>query len=116
MDSFSHHTLNLLTKPRITECKPYESPSSLKPVTPENLTPLANPDSYTSLVHSLQYLTVTSQKISFALTTICQHMHAPLECHLTPVKQILHYIKTPLAHGLTFSKSSLTLSSFSNAD
>ncbi|XP_058216611.1 uncharacterized protein LOC131327459 [Rhododendron vialii] len=72
---------------------PCESPSSLKPVTLENLTPLANPEHYRSLVGSLHYLTLTRREISFAVNTICQHMHAPLECHLTVVKRILRYIK-----------------------
>ncbi|XP_058189867.1 uncharacterized mitochondrial protein AtMg00810-like [Rhododendron vialii] len=114
--SQAKYALNLLTKAGMIECRPCHSHSSLKPVTPGNLTPLTNPEHYRSLIGSLQHLTLTRPEISFAVNTVCQHMHAPLECHLTAVKQILRYIKGTLARGLAFSKSSLTLLAFSDAD
>lgn len=77
---------------------------------------MSNPDLYRSLVGSLQYLTLTRPEISFAVNTVCQHMHLPLEQHFTAVKRILRYIKGSLHQGLLFSKGSLTFSAFSDAD
>lgn len=65
---------------------------------------------------SLQYLTLTRPEIAYAVNVVCQHMHSPMDSHFTSVKRILRYIRGTLSHGLLFTKSSLTLSSYSDAD
>lgn len=115
--SQAKYALSLLTKAGMIDCRPCASPSSLKPISPENMSPMSNPELYRSLVGSLQYLILTRPELSFAVNSVCQHMHNPLEyCHFTAVKRILRYVKGTLDLGLAFSKSSLTLSAFSDAD
>jgi hypothetical protein len=43
-------------------------------------------------------------------------MHSPRESHWVAVKQILHYLKGTISHGLLLKPSSLTLQAFSDMD
>jgi hypothetical protein len=62
-------------------------------------------------------LTLTHPDLSFAVTKICQFLHAPTTTHWTSAKRILRYVQGTLNVGLTFQRSSSTLlSAFSNAD
>lgn len=107
--SQTKYALSILQKTGMEECRPCSTPSSLKS-TPLNANALVtNPERYRSLVGSLQYLTLTRPKIAYVVNSIYQHMHCPLEKHVTTVKRILHYIKGILTYGLKFTKSSLTM-------
>lgn len=93
------------------------SPSSLKASVPTGTdSPFVNPEFYRTIVGSLQYLTLTRPDISFSVNAICQHMHKPVDSDFTSVKRILRYLKGSLHQGLHFTKGSLQLSAFTDAD
>ncbi|XP_024172106.1 secreted RxLR effector protein 161-like [Rosa chinensis] len=79
---------------------------------------LANLTSFLEIVGSLQYLTITSPDIAFAMNSISQFMSHPYTLHLIAAKRILHYIKGTLAHGLFFSQQHQPayLAAYSDAD
>ncbi|KAH7843176.1 hypothetical protein Vadar_013578 [Vaccinium darrowii] len=110
------YAMDLLVKAGMSDCRPCSTPSSLRHDDDSTKAPMSNPEMYRSLVGSLQYLTLTRPELSFAVNSVCQHMHMPLECHFTAVKRILRYIKGTLDQGLLFSKGALSLAAFSDAD
>ncbi|XP_021992141.1 uncharacterized protein LOC110888957 [Helianthus annuus] len=67
-----------------------------------------DPTLYRSLVGALQYLTITSPDISYAVNQAGQHLQAPTTSHFQLVKRILRYVKGTIAFGLTFSKPTST--------
>jgi histone deacetylase 1/2 len=72
---------------------------------------------YRSVVGALQYLTLTSPDLSYAVNKVCQYLHAATTLHWTAVKRIPRYVKHTMTVGLTFVKSNSTLvSAFSDAD
>jgi hypothetical protein len=72
---------------------------------------------YRSLVDALQYLSHTRSDLSFAISKVCQYLHAPTSVHMTTVMHILRYIKFTLTTGLKIHRSTSTLlSAFSDAD
>lgn len=114
--SQSKYALSILQKGGMLDCRPCSTPSSLKPAPLDDDNPMTYPELYRTIVGSIQYLTITRPDISFAVNSVCQHMHRPLEKHFTAVKRILRYVKGTLSYGLQFTKSSLTLSAFTDAD
>ncbi|KAM1362553.1 hypothetical protein ACFX2H_027358 [Malus domestica] len=77
---------------------------------------LSNPTEYKSIVGGLQYLTWTRPDLSFVVNQICQFMHASREQHLQAAKRVLHYLKGTISKGIWFTKGSLNLTAFSDAD
>lgn len=110
------YAMDLLVKAGMSNCRPCATPSSLRPESDIDSAPVSNLELYRSLVGSLQYLTLTKPEITFAVNSVCQHMHLPLESHYTDVKRIQRYIKGTLNQGLLFSKSPLLPSAFSDAN
>ena len=106
---------DLLKNARMEDCKPSPTPSSLRR---EDYIPdyMPNPEHYRSIAGSLQYLTITRPDISFAVNSICQHMHMPLQGHYNEIKRVLRYIKGTLNYGLLYQKGSSQISAFSDAD
>lgn len=115
--SQTKYAYDLLTKAGMIDCRPCASPSSLKPVvSSEPDSSFSHPEFYRTLVGSLQYLTLTRPDISYSVNTVCQRMHNAMDSDFTAVKRILRYIKGTLNQGLSFSKDSLHLSAFTDAD
>lgn len=65
-----------------------------------------DPTSYRSLVGALQYLTITRSDLSYAVSSVSQFLHAPIEDHFLAVKCILRYVKGTIHFGLSFTKQS----------
>ncbi|WVZ54477.1 hypothetical protein U9M48_005264 [Paspalum notatum var. saurae] len=70
--------------------------------------PVADPTAYQSLAGALQYLTFTRPDITYAVQQVCLHMHDPREPHLTPLKQLLRYLRGTVNYGLLLHRSSST--------
>ncbi|CAL9017202.1 unnamed protein product [Prunus brigantina] len=77
---------------------------------------LADATFYRSTVGALQYLTWTRPDLSYAVNLVCQHLHQPRSNHLGAVKRILRYLKGTLDMGVWFTKGSLNLHAFTDAD
>ena len=60
---------------------------------------------YITIVHGLQYMTITWRNVAFAVNKCNQFMYNPLNSHQKAVKWILRYLQGTLNHGLTFRKS-----------
>lgn len=114
--SQAKYATDLLIKAGMQDCKPSDSPSSVKPAVLEPDLPLSDPSWYRTIVGSLQHLTLTKPEISFAVNVACQHMHDPRESHFVAVKRILRYIKGSMHQGHVFSPSPLLLTAYSDAD
>lgn len=63
--SQTKYATELLHKARMIERKPSDSPSSVKPGLPDPNSIFRDASLYTTIVDSLQYLTLTKPKISF---------------------------------------------------
>lgn len=117
MLSQAKYAKDLLIKAGMDDCRPCASPSSIKSTTLASDLSFESPEFYRTLVGSLQYLTLTRPELSYAVNSVCQHMHHPLDSHFTAVKRILRYVKGSLDQGLCFSKgNSLHVTAFSDAD
>ncbi|KAA3481549.1 Retrovirus-related Pol polyprotein from transposon TNT 1-94 [Gossypium australe] len=85
-------------------------------------TPMVSSPTLTSLVGSslsdgsLQYLYSIRPDLSFAINKVSQYMHKPHDVDWTTVKRILQYDKGTIDYGLLFQASSMSLTSFSDAD
>jgi hypothetical protein len=80
-------------------------------------TPVANASLYRSLAGALQYLTLTSPNLAYAVQQVCLFMHDPCETHLAQIKRILRYMKGILSLRLHIGTSPVdSLTSYSNAD
>jgi hypothetical protein len=66
---------------------------------------LDSPSYYQKLVGKLIYLTITRPDISFAISLVSQHMHAPTVYHLSLVKRILRYLKGIIGRGIMMIKN-----------
>jgi hypothetical protein len=114
------YALDLLQRVGMGDCKPVVSPMS----TSEKLSvfegsPLGQHDSTQcrSIVGALQYLTLTSPDISFAVNKVCQFLHAPTTIHWAVVKRIFRYLKGSTQIGLMIARcKSLLITGFSDAD
>ncbi|KAF5459048.1 hypothetical protein F2P56_023037 [Juglans regia] len=68
---------------------------------------LEDPTLYRSTVGSLQYLSFTRPDLEFAVSKVCQFMHAPRIPHWTAFKRILRFLKHTSTLGLQLSPYSL---------
>ncbi|XP_070682536.1 secreted RxLR effector protein 161-like [Malus domestica] len=78
--------------------------------------PFNNHSLYRSIVRALQYLVFTRPDIAFSVHQVCQFMQFPMASHYLAMKRILRYLKGTMAHGIQYTKGSLTFRSFSDAD
>lgn len=61
---------------------------------------LADLTEYRCMVGALQYFTMTSPDIVFAVHVVFQFMHALYTTHFHAVKRIFRYLQSTAAHGL----------------
>jgi len=78
--------------------------------------PLPDPTEYRQVVGALLYCTLTRPDLAYAVSQLCQHMHAPSTTHWSAVKRVLHYLKHTLDHGLQYTPGTLQLQAFSDSD
>lgn len=99
------------------DCKPISTPLPTK-IQPSVASPLlTNVTAYCALVDSLHYITLTRPHLAYAVNSVCQFMHSPMEYHMSVAKRIIRYLKTTLDHGLLISaSSSLYLKAYSDTD
>jgi hypothetical protein len=111
------YATDLLDKHNMSTCKPCSTPfvpPSTSVLTESSF--LSDPFSYKSLVGALQYLTFTRPNLSFAVNSLCQHMHQPTTSHLVAAKRVLRYIRGTLSHGILFQPGPLRLTAFTDSD
>ena len=78
---------------------------------------LPDPTIFRQLVGSLNYLTITRPKISFAVQRVSQFMHTPRHLHLVVVHRIIKYLRGTPNRGLFFPTGSpLRHVSYSDVD
>uniref|UniRef100_A0A2N9FMK1 Integrase catalytic domain-containing protein n=1 Tax=Fagus sylvatica TaxID=28930 RepID=A0A2N9FMK1_FAGSY len=109
------YATDLLDKHNMSTCKPCSTPfvpPSTSVLTESSF--LSDPFSYRSLIGTLQYLTFTRPDLSFAVNSLCQHMHQPTTSHLVAAKRVLRYIFGTISHGI-FSAWSITVTAFTDS-
>ncbi|XP_070674720.1 uncharacterized protein [Malus domestica] len=115
--SQSKYVLDLLTKTEMLDAKPCDTPClPYNRLLKDDGDPYTNPTLYRSVVGALQYLTFTRPDIAFSVHQVAQFMQSPMVAHFTAVKRILRYLKETLSHDIGYSRGSLQLKAFSDAD
>ncbi|CAN6705605.1 unnamed protein product [Malus baccata var. baccata] len=115
--SQSKYVLDLLTKTEMIDAKPCDTPClPYTRLLKDDGDPYTNPTLYRSVVGALQYLTFTRPDIAFSVHQVAQFMQSPMVAHFTAVKRILRYLKGTISHGIGYSRGSLQLKAFSDAD
>ena len=89
-------------------CKPMDTPLCARQTHSSSDAKLHDPTLYRSIVGGLHYLTFTSLEITYAVNSVSQHMHVPLEIYWQSVKRILCYIKGTISIRLQLYKGSST--------
>lgn len=67
----------ILQKAGMDSCKPNMTPTSTKKTKVMAEQSYSDPYFYRSLAGALQYVTITRPNITFAVNSVCQHMHQP---------------------------------------
>lgn len=106
----------ILEKAGMLNCKECTSPLFTKKVTPSTENKYYDPSFYKSLVGALQYITITRLDLNFAVNTVCQHMHEPMDSHFQAMKRILCYLKRTLNFGLHYTFGPLSIQAYSDSD
>ncbi|XP_068322451.1 uncharacterized mitochondrial protein AtMg00810-like [Pyrus communis] len=78
--------------------------------------PLDDGTNFRSVVGVFQYLLFTQPDIAFTVNQVCQYMRSPSTTHWAAVKRILHYLKATHDRGIVYKPSSLSLTTFADAD
>jgi len=112
------YATNIIRRAGMSSCKPVDTPSSPSSALTTLLgAPYSDSTKYRQIIGALQYLTFTRPDICYAVTKICQFMHAPAEDHWAIVKRILRYLQATTSYGLHVTRGSpLSLHGFTNAN
>jgi hypothetical protein len=111
------YILDILTRARMTSCKPVDTLISHLKVIILPDTSFSNPTRFHQIMSALQYLTFTHPDIFFAVNKVCQFIHAPTDSHWTVVKRILRYLKGMTSYDFHITRgSSFALYGFIGAD
>ena len=71
---------------------------------------------YQSTVGSLLYLSEwTTPDIAFAVSSVAKFISCSRNVHCIAVKRIMHYIKSTLYHGVSYTRIACDLVGYSNA-
>ncbi|CAL9023567.1 unnamed protein product, partial [Prunus brigantina] len=115
--SQSKYVQDLLVKTEMTEAKACDTPClPYHRLLKDDGQPYGNPTLYRNIVGALQYLTFTRPDIAFSVHQVCQFMQTPMVSHFTAVKRILRYLKGTMRFGLSYTRGTLNLTAFSDAD
>lgn len=106
--SQANYIRDLLTRAKMTDCKPSPSPADSTIQLSKHGETFAGPSVYRSIVGALQYVTITRPEISFSVSRVCQYMHNPTMDHWKAVKRILRYLKGTLTYGLSIIPSTFS--------
>lgn len=72
---------------------------------------------YRSLSGALQYLTITSPDLSYAVNHVSQFLQSPTDAHFQAVKRILQYVNGTLNLGLSISRhQDISIVAYSDAN
>jgi hypothetical protein len=113
----SKYIIDLLHRSKMIGVKPYASPCiSGSQLSKFDGDPLPDPTPYHHIVGALQYCTLTRLDIALLVNQLCQFLHAPTTTHMTAAKKVLQYLKGTLDHGLYYTRGSLQLNAFCDAD
>ncbi|GKB83042.1 retrovirus-related pol polyprotein from transposon RE2, partial [Tanacetum coccineum] len=99
------YVMDLLKDSNMLYSKPVATPLDSKLKLKSSREPLRSASYYQKLVGKLIYLTITRPDISFAVSLVSQHMHAPTTYHLALVKRILRYLKGTIGRGIMMTKN-----------
>ncbi|XP_019179186.1 PREDICTED: uncharacterized protein LOC109174403 [Ipomoea nil] len=80
---------DILKRADMVDCKPVITPISSTKIIDNVAVPYADPTQYRSFAGALQYLTITSPDLSYAVNLLCQHMHAPTTTVWASLKRVL---------------------------
>ena len=101
--------LDLLTKTRMLDCKPMETPIEMNHkfgiLRDQTQT---DKGCYQRLVGRLIYLSHKRLDIAYAGSVVSQFMHSPSEEHMEAIYRILRYLKCAPRKGLLFSKNDVS--------
>jgi hypothetical protein len=112
------YTVELLQQAGMAECHstaaPVDAREKLSATTGALVT---NPTEFKSIAGALQYLTLASPDLAYAVQHVCLFMHDPREPHLALLKRILRYLKGTLSYGLHIGVGPVqSLTAYSDAD
>lgn len=110
------YKLKVLKKVSMSSSKPNSIPMAAKKFLLSDDLEYDNPYFYKSLVGALQYITNTRPELTFATNTTCQHIHKPHLSHVQALKKILRYLAGSANLSLHYTKISLHLHGYSDAD
>ncbi|KAE8729594.1 Detected protein of unknown function [Hibiscus syriacus] len=116
--SQAQYISDILSQLHMDGAKSVSTPmSTTDKLPPANLSSAIEVSSYRRLLGLLQYLNLTHPDISFAVNSLSNYMHGPLESHWAAAKRVLRYLKGTLCHGLFLhSRTPLRLTAFADAD
>lgn len=102
------YILDLLQDAEMLHTKPAATPLDSKLRLASTEKALDSPSYYQKLVGKLIYLTITRPDITFAVSLVSQHMHAPTIQHLGMIKRILRYLKGTIGRGIVMTHNGHT--------
>ncbi|XP_066365434.1 uncharacterized mitochondrial protein AtMg00810-like [Miscanthus floridulus] len=102
----SAYAPKLLERSGMAECKPCVTlmEERLK-LTKASTTVKVDATLYQSIIGGLRYLVHTRLDIAFDVGYVSRFMEDPREDHWATVKQLLHYVKGTVDHGIIFPKT-----------
>ncbi|GKC53912.1 ribonuclease H-like domain-containing protein [Tanacetum coccineum] len=111
------YALQLLERAHMVNCNPSLTPVDTDSKLGPDGVPVQDPTLYRSLAGGLQYLTFTSQYLSYAVQQICLNMNDPREPHFAALKRILRYVQGTLELGLhLYASDTTSLVGYTDAD
>nr|GFA47583.1 hypothetical protein [Tanacetum cinerariifolium] len=113
----SKYVLEILKKYRMESCDPVGTPMEIKDKLDldQNGT-LVDATKYHSMIGALMYLTSSRPDIVHATCLCARYQAKPTEKHLKEVKRIFRYLRGTVNTGLWYTKDSIELTGFSDAD
>lgn len=109
---------DLLCAAGMIDCAPMPTPLPLQlDRVPHQDEFFGDPTYFRSLAGKLQYLTLTTPDLQFAVNLVCQKMHKPTMADFHLLKRVLRYTKGTINMGLYFhSASDSALTAFCDSD
>jgi hypothetical protein len=112
------HTMEILKKFSMTECKSMPTPMvmDLKKMSDTDSGDV-DPHLYRQLIGSLMYLVNTRPDIFYAVNVLSQFMSQPKHTHWIAAKHVLRYLQGTIGYGLRYASNvDLSLQGYTDAD